>query len=190
MIEVLDDMGIKVEDVANADIIERGLNGDLQSRQLQAQKLVQMARDAAIEVGKSFAYETVMSHPSHVHAARRAVSQGFHVRLVFVTTDDPEINVARVRARVAKGGHDVPADKVRERWHRAMHESLIAMVQTAGESMIFDNSDSGIRPAPRPIAHIMGKFVWFWAQPDLRWPRPCLFDKLAATGLYVPKQRG
>jgi predicted ABC-type ATPase len=39
--------------------------------------------------------------------------------LVFVTLDSPELCIARIRERVARGGHFVPDDDVRRRFQRA-----------------------------------------------------------------------
>src|ERR1700730_11933103 len=38
--------------------------------------------------------------------------RGFEIRLVYVLLRSPELNIKRVQMRVAKGGHDVPADRI------------------------------------------------------------------------------
>lgn len=40
--------------------------------------------------------------------------------MYFVCTSDPDLNVKRVANRVLEGGHDVPEDKIRERYERAI----------------------------------------------------------------------
>ena len=37
-----------------------------------------------------------------------AKARGFEVRLVYIGTENVEINLARIRNRVLAGGHDVP----------------------------------------------------------------------------------
>jgi predicted ABC-type ATPase len=51
-----------------------------------------------------------MSTPEKVALMSQARARGYDVHLLFVTTEDPEINVQRVTNRVVLGGHDVPAD--------------------------------------------------------------------------------
>lgn len=44
----------------------------------------------------------------------------YKVRCVYILTCDENINVARVKPRFASGGHDVPEDKIRVRYHRTL----------------------------------------------------------------------
>jgi predicted ABC-type ATPase len=56
----------------------------------------------------SFHFETVMSHISRVEFLHLAEQQGYRTYLYFVSTVDPEINIARVQYRVvSQGGHGV-----------------------------------------------------------------------------------
>jgi predicted ABC-type ATPase len=61
------------------------------------------------------------------------------VRLVYVTTTHPDINVARVAQRVLAGGHHVPEDKIRERWQRSM-DNLAWFAARADRLVVVDNS--------------------------------------------------
>lgn len=42
------------------------------------------------------------------------------IKCVFVLTADPELNVYRVATRVSKGGHDVPTDKIIDRYSKSL----------------------------------------------------------------------
>jgi predicted ABC-type ATPase len=88
----------------------------------------------------SYSFETVMSHPSKIDEMLEARALGYEVSLYFVGVDDPLINVRRVAQRVARGGHDVPEDKIVARYHRTMELLPKAMI-AANRSVIFDNSD-------------------------------------------------
>jgi predicted ABC-type ATPase len=58
-----------------------------------------------------------------------------------VLTCDENINVARVRARHASGGHDVPEDKIRIRYHRAL--ALIPkLIGVCDKFLLYDNSET------------------------------------------------
>jgi predicted ABC-type ATPase len=52
---------------------------------------------------QDFSFETVMSHVSKVLILEKAKKAGYVVNLIFVTTSHPNINVKRVKYRVARG---------------------------------------------------------------------------------------
>lgn len=90
----------------------------------------------------SFTFETVMSHISKVEFLREAKKQGYRTYLYFVSTVDPEINISRVKYRVKMGGHDVPEDKIKQRYQRSM-DLLMQAVEVSDRTYIFDNSADG-----------------------------------------------
>ncbi|GHT77887.1 hypothetical protein FACS1894104_0230 [Actinomycetota bacterium] len=65
-------------------------------------------RDALLLKKVSFGFETVGSHKSKVELLIKAKKLGYNVILLFVATEDPEINIRRIKHRVSQGGHDVP----------------------------------------------------------------------------------
>ena len=52
----------------------------------------------------SFTLETVMSHRSKIELLTQAQAAGYRTYLYYVATDDPAINISRVRTRVKLGG--------------------------------------------------------------------------------------
>jgi predicted ABC-type ATPase len=106
-----------------------------------ASVLVDFIRQDLLRRKESFTFETVMSARAKVDFFCRAREQGFRTYLYYVATEDPEINISRVAHRVAMGKHDVPRDKIIERYHRSL--SLLAdAVTCADRAYVFDNSDS------------------------------------------------
>jgi predicted ABC-type ATPase len=89
--------------------------------------------------GLSFSFETVMSHPSKIELFARARAEGYRTYLYFIATDSAVVNRGRVRERVAKGGHDVPEDKILERYERSLRLVRDALAH-AYRAFIFDNS--------------------------------------------------
>ncbi|CAN1515926.1 hypothetical protein MCETHM1_00938 [Flavobacteriaceae bacterium] len=69
---------------------------------------------------KSFSYETVMSDFSKIREIETANKLGFKTYLYFVCTDDYEKNIDRVQLRVAKGGHNVDANKIQKRYFKTL----------------------------------------------------------------------
>lgn len=78
-------------------------------------------RQKLLAARETFTLETVMSHPSKVNLLVQAQAAGYRTYLYFVATDDPDINVSRVRNRVRLGGHPVPEDRIRTRYHRSLN---------------------------------------------------------------------
>ncbi len=101
-------------------------------------------RQTALAEGKSFSFETVFSHPSKLDFIAAATLRAFQVRLYFVSTENSLINVARVQVRVARGGHDVPVDKIIARYRRTMSHLAPACLQV-DEAFLFDNSTETMR---------------------------------------------
>lgn len=87
----------------------------------------------------SFSFETVFSHPAKIDILRRAQAAGFKTYMYFVATENPVINVNRIKERVALGGHDVPEEKTRSRYLRCMEQVRYALPYL-NRAYFFDNS--------------------------------------------------
>jgi predicted ABC-type ATPase len=107
-----------------------------------ASAIADFLRQCLIRSKLSFTFETVMSHPGKLEFLARARQVNYRTYLYYVATDDPSINVSRVRNRVALGSHDVSEEKIRSRYVRslALLKSAIALTSRA---YIFDNSGEG-----------------------------------------------
>lgn len=96
----------------------------------------------------SFVTETVFSHASKVELVQQACAAGNLVTLHVVVVPE-ELAVARVANRVGYGGHAVPEDKVRARFHR-LWPLVAEAITLAGAAFVYDNSR--IKPAFRLVA--------------------------------------
>ena len=101
--------------------------------------LTDYLRSVCIESGQSFTFETVMSSPDKLAVLQRAKEAGFRIYLYYVATEDPAINVERVRSRAAKGGHSVPTDKIIDRYYRSL-DYLFDAIRLSDRAYVFDNS--------------------------------------------------
>ncbi len=100
-----------------------------------------------------FAFETTLGGNTITTLLDRAAAGGMAVNIWFVGLVSVELHLARVRHRVAKGGHDIPEAQVRERYQRG-RENLIRLLPRLAALRVFDNSaeadpDRGVAPAPR-----------------------------------------
>jgi predicted ABC-type ATPase len=123
--------------------------------------------------GKSFCMETVFSDPAgdklkFLRAARKA---GYSVILVFIGLEYAELSLARVIQRVAGGGHDVPDDKLRERFPRSL-ENLRKALPFVDHAYLFDNSS--YKNPFRPVAIWKSGKLQESFQPIPKWASPFL----------------
>ncbi len=89
--------------------------------------------------GKTTIFEYVMSHESKIEFMRQASSDGYKCYLYYICTESPLINKSRVEARVKRGGHAVPPEKVESRYQRSL-ALLGDAVAEAYRAFLFDNS--------------------------------------------------
>lgn len=102
--------------------------------------IAEYLRNLLVDKGETFSFETVMSHESKLSMFQRAQKKGFKNYLYFICTESPDINVWRVAARVAKGGHNVDEQKIRERYDKSL-ALLSAMIPYCHRCYLFDNSE-------------------------------------------------
>lgn len=96
-------------------------------------------RQKLLETKTGFTFETVMSSPDKVALLQKAQQHGYRTYLYYVATEEPEINISRVRYRVKMGGHPVPEDKIVSRYFRSL-DLLREAIRHANRAYIFDNS--------------------------------------------------
>ena len=121
---------------------------------LEGRRLLERAVDERLDL----AFETTLGGRTITALLERAAAQGIEVRVWYVGLSSPELHVARVRARVEKGGHDIPEPRIRERYD-ASRLNLIRLLPRLHELWVYDNSveadpDAGVAPAPRLVLHL------------------------------------
>ena len=133
---------------------------------LEAAQQAEALRNMLLNLGKDFSFETVLSTERNLLLLEKAKANGYEIVCIYVLTCDENINVARVKARHMAGGHDVPEDKIRSRYHRAL-ALLPRLIALSDKILIYDNSDY-----PRLIfSKEHGHSNIF---PNHHWPEPVL----------------
>jgi predicted ABC-type ATPase len=128
------------------------INPDLLSARLQSQEGLGAALangealnriwawlEASIRAHQTIGVETVLSTDKYRTLVEQAKARGFEIRLLYVTVKTADLNVERVRIRVARGGHDVPEPKIRERRERSFQQ-LPWFLDHADVALMYDNS--------------------------------------------------
>lgn len=123
-------------DYINADEIKKNLKCD----DKEAAQIAEKQREDHLVKKEDFCFETVMSTDRNLKLLQRAKQAGYFIRCFYVLTADPVINIYRVRARVAAGGHSVPEEKISARFYRAM-DLVKDVVEVSDICHIYDNSE-------------------------------------------------
>jgi predicted ABC-type ATPase len=119
--------------------------------------------ERAIAEHLNFAFETTLGGNTIRALLEKAVSAGIEVRVWYVGLVNPELHIARVCERVARGGHDIPENRIRERYHHS-RLNLIRLLPILTELLLYDNSQeadpaAGAAPEPMLILHFHGGTV-------------------------------
>jgi predicted ABC-type ATPase len=89
------------------------------ANRLAADACEERVRDLVEDASRSFVIETVLSTDKYKNIVEQARRNGFQFLFVYVVLASVEEAIERVASRVAMGGHNVPADKIRKRWPRS-----------------------------------------------------------------------
>ncbi len=154
----------------NADLYEQAKLqhvGNPQQRSEAARAWADAEREAQLKAGRSFVSETVFSHPSKLELVRRAQAAGFEVAPYVVCLDEPRCLLVRVKQRVREGGHNVPGNKILERYPRTV-ANLREAVQIVNLAMLFDATDTD-EGGPVLLASVVAGEVQLHAMPIAKW---------------------
>lgn len=130
----------KTLEFVNADLYEQShlqYIADLQKRSEAARDWADSRREALLNTRTSFVSETVFSHESKLALITQAQDMGFDVVLYVVSLDDPQRLLGRVSQRVREGGHNVPAQRILERYPRTM-ANLKKAVRLSDLAFLYD----------------------------------------------------
>jgi predicted ABC-type ATPase len=149
-----------------------GCEQDLANARAWAEGLRRL--DQAIAELRHYAFETTLGGrtiPTRIAAAART----HDVHVWFCGLDSPERHMARVRARVAQGGHDIPEARIRQRYVSSL-ANLIALMPRLAHLRVYDNSKDapvgGHVPDPALLLEVDDTQVVF----------PAIHDRKALSG--------
>ena len=109
--------------------------------------------ERAIAEHLDFAFETTLGGNTIPRLLSAAARQGIEVHVWYAGLASPEQHVERVRARVRRGGHDIPEADIRRRY-RHSRLNLVALLPALTSLRLYDNSaeaDPATGVAPTPV---------------------------------------
>ena len=126
----------------NPDLIAAGLSPfDPASVAARAGRVMLAEVERSIAAGERFAFESTLSGKTYARLLQRARKAGYRIHLFYLWLPAAELAVARIRDRVADGGHDVPASDVRRRYGRTLSNFFNLYRDQADTVLFFDNTD-------------------------------------------------
>jgi predicted ABC-type ATPase len=122
----------------NADLLTQ----DLALEPYAAAEVAGVLRERLLAERESFIFETVFSDPvgDKLGFLKRAASEGYTVVVCFIGVSGPDVSEERVAMRVSQGGHDVPTEKLAERFPRTL-ANLKAAIRELPHVWVFDNGN-------------------------------------------------
>jgi predicted ABC-type ATPase len=108
--------------------------------------------EQAISHRLDFAFETTLGGATIARRLSEAIAARIEVHVWYVGLADAELHLARVRARVSVGGHDIPEDVIRRRFEHS-RLNLIHLLPGLASLRVYDNSleadpTQGLAPQP------------------------------------------
>ena len=134
---------VKCPNFVNSDLIAEGLSPF--QPQLATMKAGRIVLEQIHDLAKKnldFSFETTLSGKSHISFLSKLRNKNYSVHLFFLWVPTVELALARIRERVADGGHDVPAGDVRRRFRRGIYNLFRFYRPLLDSWMLFDNSSA------------------------------------------------
>lgn len=151
-----------------------------------AWKLGKEMLEKAIRRRETFAFETTLGGKTITSLLIDAAKAGVKVKVWYAGLNSADLNIARVKARVDSGGHDIPEEAIRRRWDGS-RRNLLKLLPYLDSLRLYDNSEEadpkeGNQPQPKLLLHIEEKKL---VGPDLsdapEWAKPIIE---AALNIY------
>jgi len=177
--------GDPVEIEIDPDRIARSINPENpRSVDLAAGKEALRQFDQALTDGRSLSLETTLTGRTVLARMQMAKDAGYDVTLRYVGVRDADLNVARVQARTAEGGHWIAEEVVRRRVGNSL-ANLPAAIAIADRAVLLDNT--GL--AHKPVLEVERGRVLFQAPDAPPWLTGQLPGIAAALGRVSPEDR-
>jgi len=108
----------------------------------EAAEIAASLRRVTISQHESFVFETMLSDSvgEKVEQLATYATLGYTVVLIFIQIDSPQESMKRVAMRVSQGGHDVPDDKILQRFARTQ-ANLKRAIERLPHVIVYSNEN-------------------------------------------------
>lgn len=147
----------------------------------------------AMERDDDYTFETTLGGNSIRDALLDAAERGRAVRVIYVGLESVALHLERVAARVARGGHPIPEERIRRRWESSRY-NLTQLIPQCHAVRVIDNSAPmrAGKPRPRTLFHLeAGRWITP-PRPDIpEWARPLAVSAMRSLSeAGMPEETG
>jgi predicted ABC-type ATPase len=96
-------------------------------------------REEMLREQRSFAVEDLVVDAELLESARSA---DYATKVIFISTEDPNLNIGRILIRMSRGGQSVPLNSIPESYEQSMN-SLREARMHADDLLLYDNTPDG-----------------------------------------------
>jgi predicted ABC-type ATPase len=120
---------------------------------MKAGRLLLQEVHNSISKKETFALESTLSGRSYIQIFQSARKLGYEIELHYLWLSSPAQAIARVRHRVRKGGHHVPAADIRRRFQRSLIRLPDDYLPLANRWAIWDSRNLPAKPLASSATH-------------------------------------
>lgn len=136
---------LKVLTFVNADVIAQGLSGfDPDAAAIRAGRIMLEQLQELAEQRANFAFETTLAGRGYAKWLNGLRESGYDVHLFYFWLSSADVAIARVAARVSKGGHHIPDATVRRRYARSISNFFAVYLPVVNSWRVYDNTLEGM----------------------------------------------
>jgi predicted ABC-type ATPase len=133
---------VNCHEYVNADAIAASLSPfNPDATAIKAGRLMlERIKELAVS-GRSFAFETTLASRTFASFLETCKTQGYSINILFIWVNSIELAIERVEERVRSGGHAIPIETIKRRYHRSMQNFKSIYMPIVERWTLCDNSD-------------------------------------------------
>jgi len=137
---------VKCSNFVNADFIAQGLSPfSPRNAAVKAGKLVLSQIHEFAKTGVDFSFESTLAGKLYINLFNGLKTKEYKLCLFFLWIPDSQLAIARIKDRVADGGHHVATEDVKRRFNRSINNFFKLYMPLLDKWMLFNNS--GVKPS-------------------------------------------
>ena len=128
----------------------------------------------AVDTGDPYTFETTLGGNSITNRLHEAIERGRQIGIFYCGLASVDVHIQRVAERVLRGGHDIPVEMIRQRYHSSV-SNLVTLIPECHQALVYDNSAPlrDNRPSPIRLFHLVENRFIHAPIPDMpEWAKP------------------
>ena len=134
------------KEFVNSDEFAKSLSPfDPSQASIQASRYMLLKVRYLLKRNQDFAVETTLATRTLLKIVKAAQAAGYTVTLLYFWLNSPELAIARVKARVEAGGHNIPEETIRRRYQVGIDYFFHIYAPISERWILADNSQIPFR---------------------------------------------